>query len=130
MFYLPTSEDTRDLKILLKRDIVVCTGKQNNLNIGKIIKQGKESHCIDTLKSYEYEEYTFYFDNDRLYIGSEPIKLSYLLAGKFIKKDKMDDKVMNIIKKRDLNVVSIFITYKENKTEDFILGYLITKKNT
>lgn len=136
MLYFPKSDDTIDLKILIKKEIFEYTKKQGNLRTALIRKKGCEAgsgYSYDW--NYNYDKVNF--DNDYIYINNEQVSLSDLLINKIIPKNLLDDDVIYILEKRNLTTEPINYGVTEadfyegesfGSTDYSYYGYLIVDK--
>lgn len=106
MLYFPKSDDTIDLKILIKKQIFDYKSKSGNLRTALVKRKGKEKGQGYTY-DWDYEYDTVKFDNDFIYINNETVSLADLLVNKIIPYELLDDDVKYILEKRNLSTEPI-----------------------
>ena len=79
----------------------------------------------------------FKFNRNYIYHNDEEISLADLLIGKIIKKSVFNEEIMDILRKRELDIRSIHAGYTEadfyedesfGSTDYDIIGFLVLKK--
>ena len=136
MLFFPRTDDTKDLKILIKKGIFDYDGRDKKVYNGTGITPGEETGTGYTYDYYvEYESFTF--DKEKIYVNNEEISLADLLLGKVIRKAAFDDEILEILNKRGLNIKPISVGYtralfymgESYDSEDHpIDGYLVVKE--
>ena len=112
MLYFPKNDDTRALKILIKKDIINYDGKEKSLRTGIIRRIGTPQ---DDTRDYDYN-FTYEnisFDNEFIYKDGQLIALAELLLHSLIPAKLMDDTVQDIIESRNLKLVIVEVGWTE-----------------
>lgn len=136
MLFFPRSDDTTDLKILIKYGVFDYDGRCEKLYTGSVLEKGSLAGY-----GYSYDWNVnidrFEFNRDYIYHNGEEISLADLLIGKIIKKSVFNSEIMDILRKRELDVRSIHAGYTEadfyegesfGSTDYDIIGFLVLRK--
>ena len=136
MLFFPRSDDTTDLKILIKYGVFNYDGRREKLYTGSILEKGSLAgygHSYDWNVDVDY----FKFNRDYIYHNGEEISLADLLIGKIIKASVFNDEILDILRKRELDVHSIHAGFTEadvydgesfGSTDYDIIGFLVLRK--
>ena len=124
MIYFPKSDDTRCLKILIKKDIIEYNGKDKSLRLGLVFRKGTAAgNSRDYDFSYQYDFITF--DDNCIYQNDEQISLAQLILHIVIHSKDLDDTVREIIESRGFKLVPVLMgeskpVYHEGENFDTI----------
>lgn len=106
MLYFPRTDDTKDLKLLIKKNIFEYMYKNGPLREGKCWKYSTNPADTEFAESYDLHMYIefFYFNDDGIFNNDnkEQISLADLLVGKLIDAKYFDGDVQYILDKRNL----------------------------
>lgn len=123
MLYFPKTEDTKDLKVLIKEGIIPYRGKNEDVKgekkaviryKGKDVRDnmllcGKRRYDYD----FEYDHEYITFDKNNIYLKGEPVSLNKLLENSVFRKDHLTDEVKRIIEARGYELSPVVMGYTE-----------------
>ncbi len=123
MFYFPKTEDTKDLKTLIKEGIISYKGKNEDVKGEKkafVRYKGKDVRDDMLLSGHRCRSYDFEytskhitFDKNNIYVKGEQVSLNELLESLVFRKDRLTDEVKRIIEARGYELSPVVMGYTE-----------------
>ena len=123
MIYFPKTEDTKDLKVLIKEGIIPYEGKSEDVKGEKkafVRYKGtdvRDDTFLDGRRcrhyDFEHEYKHITFDKNNIYIKGEQVSLNELLEGSVFRKDCLTDEVKKIIEARGYELSPVVMGYTE-----------------